>query len=260
MRIFVFLFILCFLSFIFIQKAQAQSDSDFRSSGVALSITISDKNAKDGAIISSNTKKGFILSDAAYDSSIYGVINQNPSVALENTASTDSKPVINFGKTQIQVTTQNGPIEINDFITASKVPGVGQKATLNGYVVGIALESYKETDPKKVGKILASINPHYNGSFVGIRSNLIELLKDARNAYVLSPLVSLRYLLASAISIISFVLGFIYFGRVARTGVESLGRNPLAARLISFGIVFNLGLTLIIIIAGLFIAYLILAL
>lgn len=235
------------------------ADSDFRSSGLAVPISVVDKTASDGAIISSNPD-GFILSDTPYDPSIYGVVNQNPSIAFENLDSDDSKPVISIGKALVQVSTQNGEIKINDFITTSKIPGVGQKANLNGFVVGTALENYSESDPKKTGKILVSVNPHYNGAFVGIRSNLIELLKDARNAYVLSPLVSLRYLLAASISIISFVLGFIYFGRVARTGVESLGRNPLAAKLISLGIVFNLAMTIVIILVGLFIAYLILAL
>jgi len=228
-------------------------------SGIAISASIADEKVENGSIISS-TGLGFILSDTAYDSGIYGVVSYSPAILVENIDSPGDKPILTSGKALVRVSTRNGPIAVNDFLTASPIPGVGQKATVNGYTVGSALGSYDEKDPEKIGTILAYISPRYNGSFVGIRSNLIELLKDARNAYVISPIVSLRYLLATLITIISFTLGFMYFGKVAKTGIESLGRNPLAAKIISLGILFNLTLTVIIILVGLFLAYLILVL
>ena len=258
---FLFLLVLFFLyaTLPIVKSVNGQTDPDYRSSGIAIPIEMSNENAVDGSIVAS-TPQGFELTNTAYDPAVYGVISQTPSIAIDNLDALNPKPVISSGKVLVRVTTQNGQIKVNDFITTSKVAGVGQKATLNGYIVGTALEAYAESDTQKIGKILVSIEPRYNGTFVGIRSNLIELLKDAKNAYVLTPLVSLRYLLAAGISIVSFVLGFIYFGRVAKTGVESLGRNPLAGRLISIGIVFNLVLTVTIILVGLVLAYLILAL
>lgn len=229
------------------------------SSGVAISIPISDQNATDGAIISS-TARGYMLSNAAYDPTVYGVITNNPAVLVQNTESTNYKSVLTLGKVLTQVSTVNGTIKKNDFITTSPIAGVGQVAKSNGFIVGTALENYMETDTKKVGKILVSINPHYNGSFIGIRSNLIQVLKDARSAFTLSPLASFRYLLSAFTTIAAFILGFIYFGRVARTGVEALGRNPLAAKLIELGVVINVLLTIVIIAVGLGIAYLILIL
>lgn len=250
------------------------------SSGLAISIPIADKNAKDGNIISSSTK-GYILSNAPYDTSIYGVITEDPSVFIENVNLPDTKAVITSGKAYVQVSTINGEIEVNDFITTSEIKGVGQKAKINGFVLGAALQGF---DPNKsecispneselgsirtnnsdqlvcLGKILVSVNPHYNGSFIGARGDLIQILRDARGIYSLSPLSSLRYLLAAIIGIISFVLGFIYFGRVAKSGVEAMGRNPLAARTIQLGMLFNLLLTIVIVAVGLGIAYLILVL
>lgn len=232
------------------------------SSSLAISVPIKDKNAKDGSIIAS-TAKGYAASEITYDPSIYGVLTLNPAAHILTKSgkdAKDTKPVITFGKAYVQVSTINGPIKTNDFITSSNTAGVGQKANTNGYVVGTALENYTNSDPKKIGKILAVINPHYNGSFVSIRTNLLQTIKNAGGATGLSPLASLRYLIAAVIAIIALILGFLYFGRVARTGVEAMGRNPLAGRMIQFGIILNLLLTVAIIGVGLGIAYLVLTL
>jgi len=232
------------------------------SSGLAISVPIKDKNAKDGSIIAS-TAKGYAASEITYDPSIYGVLTLNPAAHILTKSgkdAKDTKPVITFGKAYVQVSSINGPIKTNDFITSSNTAGVGQKANTNGYVVGTALENYTNSDPKKIGKILAVVNPHYNGSFVSIRTNLLQTIKNAGGATGLSPLASLRYLIAAVIAIIAFVIGFLYFGRVARTGVEAMGRNPLAGRMIQFGIIINLMLTVGIIGMGLGIAYLVLTL
>jgi F0F1-type ATP synthase membrane subunit c/vacuolar-type H+-ATPase subunit K len=55
-------------------------------------------------------------------------------------------------------------------------------------------------------------------------------------------------------------LGFVFFGRVVARGVEAMGRNPLAGSLIAVSVVFNLILTVVIMLVGLGIAYLILKL
>lgn len=229
------------------------------SAGVAISLSIADKNAKDGSIISS-TPKGYVLSTIAYDPAVYGVVSQNPSIFVEDIKSLNTKPVITSGKVSVRVSTINGPIKTNDFITTSTIPGVGQKANLNGFILGTSLEDYTNADPKKIGIILVSVNPRYNARFIALRTNLIQLLKGATVAYVLSPLASLRYLIAAVISAAAFILGFIYFGKVARSSVEALGRNPLAGRMIQLNTILNLMLTVLIIFVGLGIAYLILVL
>lgn len=252
---FVFTFLAFFLLFIpFINYSNAQT-----SSGIAISVTIIDKNVKDGSIIVA-TKKGYELARAAYDPNIYGVMNENPALYLQNAEISSPKPVLTSGKVYVLVTTINGKIEKNDIITSSSIPGVGQKADVNGFALGLALESYSNSDKKAVGKILVAIKPNYNTSFGNIRGNLLETLKSALNPYTLTQLTSLRYILASTIVVLSFVIGFIYFGRIARSGIEALGRNPLAGRTIQLNIVFNLILMVIIILVGLALAYLILVL
>ena len=228
------------------------------STGIALPTTIADKNIKDGSIITA-TLKGYGLSTYAYDPSLYGVVTLNPAVSLKN-KSKDTYPVISFGKTLVRVSTINGPIKENDLIASSSIPGVGQRADMNGFVLGISLEDYTNNDPNAIGQIMISIDPHYNATFVAVKTNLVQNLKAIAGAPLLSPLTTLRYLLAGLVAIASFILGFIYFGRIARTGVEALGRNPLAARMIELGIIINVLLTAAIILVGVGIAYLILIL
>lgn len=255
------LYLICIFAISYlIFNIPSTANSQGKPSGVAISIPITDKDAaKDGSIISSSAN-GYVLSNVPYDPSIYGVITENPSVFIENINLPDTMPVITSGKAYVQISTLNGPIQVNDFVTSSEIPGVAQKATINGFIIGTALENYAEVDSNKIGKILVSVHPHFDSSFIGLRGNLIQILRQAGGIYNLSPLAYFRYLLAAIIVIIAFLLGFYYFGRVARSGVEAMGRNPLAARLIQLGIVFNLLLTLGIMAVGFGIAYMILIL
>jgi F0F1-type ATP synthase membrane subunit c/vacuolar-type H+-ATPase subunit K len=52
----------------------------------------------------------------------------------------------------------------------------------------------------------------------------------------------------------------IYFGKASRAGIEAVGRNPLAKRVIQLTVVMNIVLTIVIVLVGLAIAYLILIL
>lgn len=223
--------------------------------GVAHSIRIDDVNAQDGDIVSS-TDKGFVLANSPYDALMYGVISENPAVAIENQGLEKGKLVMTTGITLARVSTKNGAIAQGDFISTSDVAGVGQKADKSGYILGTALEGY---DKGEVGKIRVSLNIRFNSS-LNPRTNLIETVKLGIAAPFLTPLGSLRYLLSALIAIISFVLAFASFGRVAKTGVEAMGRNPLAGRLIEVTVVVNVLLTALILLVGLAISYLILAL
>lgn len=229
------------------------------SSGLAITLPI-DENVKDGAIISLGTK-GYTASKIEYDPSILGVIAQNPALSLQsNNDSPKNKLIITSGKVYTLVSTTNGNIKKNDFITSSKIAGVGQKGSVNGFIVGIALDDYTNSNPQKIGKILVSVNPRHNASFVALRTDLLSTLKAIRTASLIYPLASLRYFLAAMVIIIAFAVGFLYFGKIAKSSVEALGRNPLAGRTIQINAILNLILTIIIIFVGLAISYLILIL
>ncbi len=229
------------------------------STGIAVSVEIQDSDAKDGSIIVASPD-GYGMTNMAYNPNIYGVLTDTPSIQFSDSSITNTRPVVTLGKAFVLVSTINGDIKKNDYITTSTIAGVGQKADKNGRVLGIALEDYSNSDPQAFEKIQVAVNPNFNTSLGNARTNLIETIKTATEFSPLSQLTSLRYILASAIVLISFAIGFIYFGRIARSGVEALGRNPLAGRIIQLNIVFNLVLMVLIIIVGLALAYLILIL
>lgn len=252
-------FLFLFVNLPVLNSNIAFSASDFTASGIASSADIGD-SATPGDIVSL-TKAGFKLSKISYDSSIYGVVTSKATIVLtEKQVSKNSKLVVKTGKALINVTSANGTIKKNDFITSSAKAGVGQKATTNGFIVGVALEDYTQKDPKAVGEVLATIDPRYNISFTDAGTNLLNFLQNAGSASFLSPLASLRYLIAALVAGLTFVLGFLFFGRVASKGVEALGRNPLAAAMIQASVILNVLLAALIILVGLAIAYFILVL
>lgn len=229
------------------------------SAGLSVSIPISDQNVQDGDIISS-TPTGYVLCKIAYDPTIYGIMVAKPALALQK--STDEPgfyPVTTVGKLYVRVTNSNGNIKIGDYITSSTTPGVGQKAITDGYAVGTALENF---DSGTIGKIIVSVKPSYTVAVVGGPRgiNLFANFKSAASSPFLTPLTSMRYILAVLITVLAFFIGFRTYGRIAGSGLEALGRNPLAARVISISIIFNIALAGIIVIAGLAIAYFILVL
>ena len=224
--------------------------------GVANSLPVQNEDAVDGDIVASS-EAGFVLSTTPYDPLMYGVISDNPAVAIENTTLEKGRLVMVTGITRVWVSAKNGAIKEGDFITSSETPGVGQKADKSGYILGIAREAYAPANPEDIGKIQVSLSIRFNSS-VNPRTDLIETVKLGIAAPFLTPLGSLRYLLAALITVASFILAFASFGRVAKTGVEALGRNPLASRIIQITVIINVLLTVSILFVGLFIAFLIL--
>lgn len=246
------------VSLFIILSSQISHAQNSLSGGVAVSLDIPASQVHDGDIISS-TNEGYILTKIAYDTSMYGVVSKNPAVVIENNLDKNKTYLISHGEALVRVSAAEGAISKNDLITSSNTPGVAQKAIRNGYVLGNALENYSNT--KTVGTIMVAINPHFsNANTPNLRTNLLTSLREAGSAPFLSPLEALRYLAAAIVTVLSFVIGFTYFGRVAAKGVEAVGRNPLAGRLIEFSVVLNIVLTAVIIGVGLAISYLILIL
>lgn len=251
--------LIIFIFYIFLNVFPITIYAQNTSTGTAISIPLNDKNLKDGNIIVS-TPKGYGLTSTPYDSNMYGVLTDSPAIFLQKTGDPTSKPVTHSGNAYVLVSSINGNIKKNDFITTSTVPGIGQKATRNGMVLGTALEDYTNSNQKITGKISVAVNPHFTASFADNKTNVLEILRNASDPTTLTQLTSLRYIIAAAIVLISFGIGFVYFGRVTASGVEALGRNPLASKTIQISLVFNLILMVVIVLVGLGIGYMVLIL
>ena len=227
------------------------------SSGIATYVQINDSGVKEGDLIKL-TPEGYKKTSVAYESSIFGVITDKPSVSFENTAVENGRPVTSSGKVYVNVTAHNGPIKKGDVLTTSPTAGYAQKATENGYVIGTAAEDFNASKNSDTGKILVVLNITYNSSVAPKTNNIFRLFTLAADAPYLSPLNTLRYVFAAIMVILSFIIAVYFFGKVSTKGVEAIGRNPLASNMIMLSVVMNLFLAGIVIALGVGVAYIIL--
>ena len=194
------------------------------------------------------------LCGVAYDEGMFGVVADEAPVAFEAPLEAGMHTVVASGSTAVRV---KGGMTKGDLVTSSLEAGVGQRADQHGYVLGQALEDYTGGE---VGTILVAVDIHPSSQKADTVGNLWEAIRQGLTAPLVTPLAAMRYMLAAVLVIMGFAFGFVYFGRMAKAGVEALGRNPMAGRLIHSAILFNILMTLVLIAAGLGVAYLILAL
>lgn len=228
---------------------------------VSLSISnfvpIIDRQVKNGHIIIS-TAKGYSLSHQPYEQNMVGIVSLNSAVVFSGQSSSNSYPIVNSGKAAVLVSTVNGPIKKGDLVTTSTVAGVGMKANKSGYVLGMALSDYQAETGDQVGLVPVSLNIHYATLNINVAGNLLDVFKLSSLATYEQPLTVFKYFIAGLIVFSSFFFGFFVFGRVAGKGVEALGRNPLAGKMIEMGIITNVVITVVIILSGLGLALVIL--
>ena len=169
-------------------------------------------------------------------------------------------PVIPVGRVYLLVSTKDGIIKKGDQITTSIIPGVGVKATKDGYVLGVAMEDYTNTNQKQIGKIALNLELHYFNAKPTLAGSLSDIFKFALLPTKEGPAPIFKYIVAAGVVLASIIFGFLSFGRTAAKGVEALGRNPAASRIIQLGIIFNVIIVIAIVAAGLMVAFLILRL
>ena len=254
----------CFLHLSSCQYSFAQAQNTTATDGtatlgVARIITVTQKDIKDGSVIASS-EKGAILATIPYDSQVLGVVSRDAGIIVNTTNSDNGVPIISDGSVYMLVSTSQGNIKKGDLLTTSTTPGVAVKATREGYVLGTALEEYTSPDKKQIDKIAVSLNLHYFNSKPTLAGTLSDLIKLAVLPTKDSPAPLFKYIVAAIVVLGSFVLGFMSFGRTAAKGVEALGRNPSASKIIHLGIIFNVGIVVVIVLAGLTVAFLILRL
>jgi len=107
-----------------------------------------------------------VESTLPYQHNLIGIISTNPGVVLNSDAKTDPQhphiyPLALQGRVPVKVSSINGPIQAGDNLTSSSIPGVAQEASGSGQIIGKALESYTNQDPKVVGKIMVFVNLSY---------------------------------------------------------------------------------------------------
>ena len=227
-------------NFASISQSPLASPSQEFSEGTSVFILPSDVDVEEGDIISFTESK-YHLSARDADEHMIGVVGGDLAVNVVHSDTDRGVNVIFNGKSLVRVSTINGLIHAGDFISSSRIPGIGTKATQYGPVLGIALSDYAEPNVRRVERIPVAIHITTRTPFTYVSEHPIE---------------TIRYILAFLIALTAVVVGFIYFGKVAESGVEALGRNPLSGRLIQSGVLMNLGFMIAVIGCAILISYL----
>ncbi|HUW71927.1 MAG TPA: hypothetical protein VMV66_01885 [Candidatus Humimicrobiaceae bacterium] len=204
---------------------------------VARNLEVADSEARIGDIVS-QAEEGLIRTSSPYNKNIVGVIAEDPIVVFGKETPTTLK-VVSFGETLTKVTNINGEIKKGDFITSSDRPGVGQKATEPGFVVGQAMQDSNQEE----GLVLIFVQPQKvlfpsRSISSGIITELFKVLPQSMTPETISEL--LRYIFALLVGGGSFIIGFLSFIKALKEGLTAIGRNPLAKGSIRTAMVLNL--------------------
>jgi hypothetical protein len=208
----------------------------------------STSNFISGALVSTDNTKARTVQLATSSSSkrLAGVISQNPLVALSN------------GKNQVQVAISgtllslvsdiNGQIRAGDKITASPIEGVGMLATNDTQIVGTAQASFSSKRAKTqtvkdhngtsrtvhIGAVPLQVNISY---YQAPTSTILPpVLQNLANGVAGRPVALVRILLCLILLLLAFASIGILIITSVRSGIISIGRNPLAAGAIRKGL------------------------
>ncbi len=225
------------------------------SSGLSVEIPVDGDVVAGDLLCSSGNSYAKCKSD--YQTSIYGVVVDSAALEINDSEIENGRLVATSGIASVRVTGINGDIKKGNLIAASKSEGLAMLATKNGYVLGTSLDDFN--GDTGVVQVVINIHPAA-GMGKSSGSNLVQFIREGLTVPVFEPLESFRYLLAGLMVVIAFTLGLLYFGRTSKAGIEAIGRNPLAKSTIQFTTVLNVLLTIVIVAAGLGVAYLILIL
>lgn len=214
-----------------------------------------------GTIVSLTSNPGIIEpSNLANAKSLLGVIA--PHEATIDQQSPDQINVKTDGVASAFVSTLNGDIVVGDRITASPIQGVGQKATSNSWIVGIAQSSL---DAKTKGAVKSTVTDSKGGKrtvYVGSTAVLIKITYYTADSSTSSTVKTTvpnglqrlaDYIAGKHVTVLALLLSFALFtmGVVAaaivvngsiKGGFTAISRQPLAKRTIlrevwrSFGI------------------------
>jgi len=180
--------------------------------------------------------------------------------------------VATFGQYAALVNTENGPVKPSDQLVISAVDGVAMKAdTKHQVLIGKAMQGFGDNSNAEghikissgetvaVGRIMVDIgvtrNPTYSGD---VAAGVPHVLVSIAHAITDKPVTALRLYGCLVIMFIALAVagGILYAG--IRTGMTSIGRNPLAKKSILRSLVTVTLMSLIVVFVGMIAVYLLL--
>lgn len=184
--------------------------------------------------------------------------------------------VATSGRYEVLVSNQNGPIKPGDYVTISAIRGIGMKAGdedkmaigraitafdgAAGVVSSTSVKKGSEDIPVKIGRIEVDIAVGRNPLMKIPEPNLPTALQKATQSIAGHEISAARTYTAVLIFVLTTISAATLMYSGIRSGVISLGRNPLSRKTITRGIIQVVVSGLIIFISGIFGVYLLLKL
>jgi len=205
----------------------------------------------------------------------FGVVVDANDAAVTLSSDTKKTFVATAGRYEVLVSNQNGNIKPGDYITISAIEGVGTTATTTDpVIIGRAFAGFDgkanavgsteisdNTGAKRtvsLGRIPVNIGVSSNPLLKATESNLPESLRRASETIAGKPVNPIRVYISLIVFLVCSIIAASLMYSGVRSGIISIGRNPLSKKSIIRGM-FQVILTgLIIFISGLFGVYLLL--
>ena len=181
------------------------------------------------------------------------------------------------GTYNVLVSDQAGAIEAGDYLTLSAINGVAMRAgdeevtvfgranmgfNQNGVVLGTSTlqDSAGESRTVRLGSVPVTIDIKNNPNHKSTDSNLPEFLKRVGQAIAEKEVNPVRIYLSLGITVVSLIAAIAVLYAGVRSGVISIGRNPMSRKSIFKALMQVILTSLLILIIGLFAVYLLLRL
>lgn len=226
--------------------------------------------AMHGDIVSYNpSNETFAKSAKVGDEQLFGVVVSDPILFVGSNTATSQVPIVRDGEAEVAVSTLGGPIEVGDYITTSRIEGVGQRVNANRriYVLGVALEHFGAdapgasfalvgTEQVAVGQILVALRmgfyvPEFEDSALkgstgdaadaGQSNTVLGALNEENRSFMV-----VRYILAALVTFSAIVIALRSFGGSLSDSIVSVGRNPMARSYILSMMLWNSMLILVV--------------
>ena len=239
----------------------------------------SDQSIQTGMIVrlkkEDTTKVELVTTNSA--DQMHGVVVDSNDAPVTLSAEGQKLFVANGGHYKVLVSTQNGSISPGDFLTISAIDGIGMKAsTKEPVVIGRALKGFNgkdniisTTEVKDTKGATVKVNLGYVETDISVGRNpllkskgpnLPTFLKKAIEEVAGRQVSATRaYIAVFVFLLTALVAGALLYSGV-RSGLVSLGRNPLSRKSIIRGMMQIVIIALIVLFSGVFGVYLILKL
>jgi hypothetical protein len=208
---------------------------------------------------------------------MHGVVVNPNDAAVTLSGDGEKVFVATRGRQEVLVSTENGGVKEGDFITVSALNGVGMKVgSVQPLIIGRATEGFdgssqvvgsaKVKDSNggerevRLGRVEAEIDIGKNPLLKSEEPNLPEFLRRVSEAVAGKPVDAVRVYVGLVVFFLTTIVSASLLYGGVRSGIISIGRNPLSKKLIIRGMLQVIVAGLIIFILGIFAVYLLLKL